>query len=35
MSNIEAPAGMLRLAADYEAMAQHAEEWPSFQKGNG
>jgi hypothetical protein len=27
MSNIEAHAGMLRLAADYEAMAQRAEEW--------
>ena len=27
MGNIEARAGMLRLAADYEAMAQRAEEW--------
>jgi hypothetical protein len=27
MSNIEARAGMLRLAAYYEAMAQRAEEW--------
>jgi hypothetical protein len=27
MSNIEARAGMLRLAADYEVMAQRAQEW--------
>ena len=27
MNNIDARAGMLRLAADYEAMAQRAEEW--------
>ena len=27
MSNIEARTGMLRLAADYEVMAQRAQEW--------
>jgi hypothetical protein len=27
MRNIEARAGMLRLATDYEVMAQRAEEW--------
>jgi hypothetical protein len=27
MSHIEARAGMLRLAADYEVMARRAEEW--------
>jgi hypothetical protein len=27
MSNIEARASMLRLAADYEGMAQRVEEW--------
>ena len=27
MSNIEVRAGMLRLAADYEVMAQRAQEW--------
>jgi hypothetical protein len=27
MNNIEARGGMQRLAADYEAMAQRAEEW--------
>jgi hypothetical protein len=27
MSNIKARAGMLRLAADYEVMAQRAQEW--------
>jgi hypothetical protein len=27
MNDIEARAGMLRLAADYEAMARRAEEW--------
>jgi hypothetical protein len=27
MSNIQARAGLLRLAADYELMAQRAQEW--------
>jgi hypothetical protein len=27
MSNVEARTGMLRLAADYEVMAQRAQEW--------
>ena len=32
MNNIDARAGMLRLAADYEAMAQRAEEWSAETK---
>jgi hypothetical protein len=32
MTNVEARASMLRLSADYEAMAQRAEEWVSAEQ---
>ena len=34
MGSIEARTGMQRLAADYEVMAQRAQEWSDFHKSS-